>query len=389
MTTYATEIYEGDGSTTQFAVNFSFIQRSHVEVYRVVKSTSAETTLSVVTSGSPTGDQYIWDTDEQIQVGTAPADTEEIKIVRTTPVDEQLVQWRDGSFIVAEDLNTSDQQFLYLIQELDDRAGADEDAAVPEAPDNGKQYGRQSKGWTETLPDAPSDGKEYSRKDGAWQESAGFPEAPQDSYLYGRENAGWKKVPDPGIEEAPIDNKEYVRVNQSWKEIPDDQTGVPEAPINTKTFARKDASWVEISSTGGINYKGTRDLTLAAPTAIAGDFYVNTATTGVVAASWTGIAGDTLEGAERVVYNGSTWEMLPMPPAPAGVVEEVVAGNDITVNSGNPAQPVVSVKDGVFLKSFEVKAGTDITVVGGDTVSVTNNSFLPYDISTLAALPTP
>ena len=370
MTTYATEVYEGDGSTTQFAVNFSFIQRSHVEVYRVVKSTSAETELSVVTSGSPTGDQYIWDTDEQIQVGTAPADAEQIKIVRTTPVDEQLVQWRDGSFIVAEDLNTSDQQFLYLIQELDDRVGADEDSAVGEAPNDGVLYGRQSKAW-QAVPD-PDVG-----------------EAPDDGSLYGRESKQWKKVPDPGVEEAPQDNREYVRVNKSWKEIPEDQTGVPEAPINQKTFARKDASWIEISSTGGITYKGTRDLTLAAPTAVAGDFYVNTATTGTVNASWTGIAGDALEGAERVVYNGSTWEMLPMPPAPAGVVEEVVAGNDITVNSGNPAKPVVSVKDGVFLKSFEVKAGTDITVVNGDTVSVTNNSFLPYDISTLDPLPTP
>jgi len=389
-TLYAVDTFAGAGSTTNFDLTFEYIERDHVTV-TLINTDQSKVVLTVVTSGSPGAGEYKWSDDNTIQVGQAPASDQQLQIKRTTPISDQVVTWNDGSYITAADLNTSDEQFLYLIQELDDRVGADEDSAVGEAPDDGVQYGRQSKAWTPTLPDAPSDGKEYSRKDGAWQESAGFPEAPQDSQLYGRENAGWKKVPDPGIEEAPIDNKEYVRVNQSWKEIPEDQTGVPEAPINTKTFARKDASWVEISADGGINYKGTRDLTLAAPTAVAGDFYVNTATAGVVAASWTGIAGDALEGAERVVYNGSTWEMLPMPPTPAptGVVEEVVAGNDITVNSGNPAKPVVSVKDGVFLKSFEVKAGTDITVVDGDTVSVTNNSFLPYDISTLAALPTP
>jgi hypothetical protein len=67
---------------------------------------------------------------------------------------------------------------------------------VPEAPNDGKLYGRKSAGWVEAtatavgadasgaataavgshvsgtthLPDAASDGKQYARKDGAWSE---------------------------------------------------------------------------------------------------------------------------------------------------------------------------------------------------------------------------
>lgn len=43
---------------------------------------------------------------------------------------------------------------------------------IPEAPNDGTQYGRQSLGWTPTtgggLPDAPSDGTLYGRKNAAW-----------------------------------------------------------------------------------------------------------------------------------------------------------------------------------------------------------------------------
>ena len=65
--------------------------------------------------------------------------------------------------------------------------------------------------------------------------------------------------------------------------------------------------------TGGVTYKGTRDLTLTAPAGPSnGDFYINTATTGNCDASWTGIAGTALNGGERVVFNGSQWDLLPV-----------------------------------------------------------------------------
>ena len=119
--TYASDTFNGDGSTTEFTLTFDYIQRDHVNVSRIDKTTKVVTTLSVVTSGQPTGDQYIWETDTKIKVGTAPTATEDLLIVRDTPEDEQIVDWKDGSYIVAEDLNTSDKQWLYNIQELEDQ----------------------------------------------------------------------------------------------------------------------------------------------------------------------------------------------------------------------------------------------------------------------------
>lgn len=345
---YSGNIYKPDANTTDFALTSSegkeiaYLEKSHIQVSKSTDEGDSWTELS-------RPDDWDFSTDgKTVKLATGTSEGDWIKVKRNTPYSNRYTTFQPSSNLTSDQLNEGEDFSMFVDQELSDN--------VAEALAGG-----------------------------------GIGDAPDDGSLYGRKSKAWSKVPDPGVEEAPIDNKEYVRVNQSWKEIPEDQTGVPEAPINSKTFARKDASWVEINDAGGINYKGTRDLTLAAPAAVSGDFYVNTATTGTVDDSWTGLGGQALTGAERVVYDGASWEMLPMPPTPAptGVVEEVVAGNDIVVNSGNPAKPVVSVKDGVFLKSFEVKAGTNITVVGGDTVSVTNNSFLPYDISTLDPLPTP
>jgi hypothetical protein len=119
--TYATDTFTGDGSTTEFTLTFDFIQRSHVKVYRVVTATEAETELTVITSGDPSGDEFIWESDTQVKVGTAPTSDQQLKITRETPEDEQIVEWADGSYIIAQDLNTADRQFLYGIQELEDK----------------------------------------------------------------------------------------------------------------------------------------------------------------------------------------------------------------------------------------------------------------------------
>lgn len=389
MSTFATDIKNGDGSTVVFTLSFPFLSRDDVTVSRLEDTepdTATGTVLTVIQTGIPTGDEFRWQDNSTIQVGTSPTANQKLRFKRTTPDSAQVVQWDDGSYLVATDLNTADLQFLYLIQELDDRVQIDEAGAVGEAPNNGIQYGRQSKEWTPTLPDAPNDGKEYTRQSQTWTEITGFPEAPQDSKLYGRENAGWKEVPPPGISDAPVDNKEYARLNGSWVEIPEDQTGVPEAPIGTgKIYGRKDASWVQVESGGGgggLDYKGTRDLSLAAPSNPAdGDFYVNTAATGVVDSSWSGLGGTALTGGERVAFNGLTWDMI---PSPASGLQSVVAGNDISVNNADPANPVVSVTPNSFLTS--ITAGLNITV-DGSTVGVTPASFLPYNISILPSLP--
>jgi hypothetical protein len=278
----------------------------------------------------------------EIVLNTGIAAGEWIKLLRITPYQTEYVEYQASSQLTADQLNTGEKFSMYVDQELYDDITVTNESFITDAPNDGN--------------------------------------------LYGRESEAWAVVPPPGISDAPIDNKEYARLNGNWVEIPEDQTGVPEAPINSKTYGRNNAAWVEITGgTGGLVYKGTRDLTLPAPSSSAdGDFYVNTATSGVVDASWTGIAGDALTGAERVAYDGTTWEMLPAPPGGAGV-EEIVAGNDITVNSADPTKPVVSVTPNSFVES--VTAGLNITVTGGSTVGVTPASFIPYNISTLAPLP--
>ncbi len=118
--TYATDIYAGDGSETEFDLTFEFISRDHVTVVIINDSDGAETALTVIETGTPVGNEYRWENDTRIKVGTAPASDQKIRIRRDTPEDQQLVPWADGSYLLSEDLNTSDLQWLYGLQELQD-----------------------------------------------------------------------------------------------------------------------------------------------------------------------------------------------------------------------------------------------------------------------------
>ena len=120
MTYYATDTFPGDGSKVEFTLTFKYIERDHVTVSRVVTATQAATKLTVIKTGTPTGDEFVWETDDKVKVGTAPLATEELLVIRDTPENDQIVKWADGSYIVATDLNTSDKQWLYNIQELED-----------------------------------------------------------------------------------------------------------------------------------------------------------------------------------------------------------------------------------------------------------------------------
>jgi hypothetical protein len=367
--TYSGNVYDASppgttnfALTTQAGVAINYLQRSHIHVYKSVDNGFSYTELSF-------NADYTFNTEGTViilNVGTAAG--EWIKLQRITPYQTEYVEFQASSQLTAGQLNTGERFSMYVDQELYDDITVQNGSFITDAPNDGNLYGRESEAWA-VVP------------------SPGISDAPNDGNLYGRENQSWLQVPAPGISDAPVDNKEYARLNGSWVEIPEDQSGVPEAPITTKTYGRKDAAWVEITGGGGgggIDYKGTRDLTLPAPaTSASGDLYINTASTGFADNSWTGIGGDALSGAERVIYNGTTWEILANPPA-EGAVQSVVAGNDITVNSSNPANPVVSVTPNSFLTS--ITAGLNITV-DGSTVGVTPASFIPYNISTLAALP--
>ena len=117
---YSADVYPGTGSRVAFPVTFDFLDRDTVAVYRIETVDGAQTELTVIQTGTPTGDEFIWDNDQLVTVGTAPATGQQLKVQRRTPVNEQAVQWRDGSYIIAEDLNTSEEQSLYIDQELTD-----------------------------------------------------------------------------------------------------------------------------------------------------------------------------------------------------------------------------------------------------------------------------
>ena len=128
--TYATDIYAGNGSETEFDLTFNFISQNHVEVVVSDNSDGAETALTPIATGVPVGNEYRWENDTRIKVGTAPLSTQKIRIGRDTPENQQLVPWSDGSYLLSEDLNTSDLQLLYGLQELEDKFSLLETTAI-------------------------------------------------------------------------------------------------------------------------------------------------------------------------------------------------------------------------------------------------------------------
>jgi hypothetical protein len=111
--------YQGDGTSTTFAVPFPFIVRSHVKLYLdydIVDRTFA--------SALAEGTDFDWTSDTIVELNVAPSGSEKLTVIRETPSGAQVVPWQDGSNLVAFDLNTSDLQNLYVVQEQQDRNDA-------------------------------------------------------------------------------------------------------------------------------------------------------------------------------------------------------------------------------------------------------------------------
>ena len=101
---YSYNIYAGNGSTTQYAVAFPYIRKEHIVAYVNYTLTSA----------------FTWVNDSTIQFTTAPGVGLRVEIRRLTPLPGNLVDYADGSTLVAADLDTSNLQHLYKEQEIDD-----------------------------------------------------------------------------------------------------------------------------------------------------------------------------------------------------------------------------------------------------------------------------
>jgi hypothetical protein len=103
MSFFAQISYTGNSSTTSFAIPFSFIDQTHIEVFLNGTSTSAFTISS-----------------STLTFSTAPATGVTILIKRNTPKSARLVDFIDGSVLTEADLDRSADQNFYIAQEVVD-----------------------------------------------------------------------------------------------------------------------------------------------------------------------------------------------------------------------------------------------------------------------------
>lgn len=108
--------YAGNGSTTTFSVPFPYILKAHVKVYIGFNILNGTFTSELVD-----GTGFTWTSSTQIQCTTAPAVGQTLTIIRQTPSSSRLVDWNDGSNLIAADMDTADLQGLYVVQEQQDR----------------------------------------------------------------------------------------------------------------------------------------------------------------------------------------------------------------------------------------------------------------------------
>ena len=111
--------YAGNGSTTTFSVPFPYLLKAHVKVYlgfNILDGTFA--------SELADGVGFNWTSSSQIQTVAAPASGQTLTVIRQTPNTTRLVDWQDGSNLIADDLDTADLQNLYVVQEQQDRNDA-------------------------------------------------------------------------------------------------------------------------------------------------------------------------------------------------------------------------------------------------------------------------
>ena len=101
---YSYNVYTGNGSTTQFAIGFLYIRREHVVVSVNYVSTA-----------------FTWVNNTTVQVSPAPANAARVEVRRVTPVNTPLVDFADGSTLVAADLDINALQQTYINQEQDDQ----------------------------------------------------------------------------------------------------------------------------------------------------------------------------------------------------------------------------------------------------------------------------
>ena len=140
---------------------------------------------------------------------------------------------------------------------------------------------------------------------------------------------------------------------------------------------------VAINSEGAVIYKGNIDLTAdnAPLSPVVGWSYFNTGVGLVIQGGtpgWDGIVGDPVTGGERVIYNGSEWELIDTPSGQIGVIS-VTSTAPIVTDNTDPQRPVVSIpassstQDGSMSKEDKAKLDGIDTSAGGIITDAPND----------------
>lgn len=104
---YSYVLLPGNGSTTNFGFSFGYLSRNHIGVK----------VDGVVTS-------FTFLTDFTLEITPAPAGDTIVEVRRTTPLNEAIVDWSDGSTLTEADMDLNTRFSLYAAQEAADGVAA-------------------------------------------------------------------------------------------------------------------------------------------------------------------------------------------------------------------------------------------------------------------------
>lgn len=153
---YSINDFPGNGTQTTFEVSFAggYISRSHISARLFNNSTKLFVDMP-----------FTWVNDFTIQVATAPAIGYTLRVYRSTPIAEPLVNYEDGALLNEVNLDTANKQAIFAAAEAFDASGSvvgndllrDAMAALAHARDRANHTGTQDIPTVTGLASALSD----------------------------------------------------------------------------------------------------------------------------------------------------------------------------------------------------------------------------------------
>ena len=143
-TTATSQTHNGNGSTATFAITFSFLENSEVDVTvdGVLKTLGTHYNISSAAVTFTSGN-------------IPPSGTNNIKFQRDTDISAKKVDFADGSVLTETDLDNNSDQILFAQQEITDKLGGIEEGAT----------GDQTAAEIRTLVEAATDSNVFTDAD--------------------------------------------------------------------------------------------------------------------------------------------------------------------------------------------------------------------------------